>query len=185
MSNTKSKETRIGKLPVSIPQKVSIIVDGNVIKVEGPKGRLEKAFSNVVKITKEDNSLQVKPADNSKLARAMQGTARSILSNMVEGVQNPFVKNLEIHGVGFRATLNGKSLDLALGYSHPISYTIPEGITVTVTENTKLKVEGADKHMVGQVAADIKHFYKVEPYKKKGVRIVGEFIRTKEGKKTS
>lgn len=185
MSTIKTKETRIGKLPVNIPAKVTVVVEGNVIKVEGPKGKLEKVFSNSVILSKDDNAVYVKPADNSRLARAMQGTARSIISNMVEGVQNPFIKNLEIHGVGFRATLNGNKLDLALGYSHPIVYTIPEGVIVTVTDNTKLKVESADKHLTGQVAADIKHYYKVEPYKKKGVRIVGEFIRSKEGKKTS
>ena len=179
-----AKKSRIGKLPVAIPEKVTLTIDGNKVMVEGPKGKLEKEFNKSVSLTVADKVLTVTPADESRLARAMQGTARAIIFNMVKGVVEGYSKDLEIHGVGFRAALKGNILDLALGYSHPIEYPLPEGITVTIKENTKLKVEGADKHMVGQVAADIKQYYPVEPYKGKGVRILGQFVRRKEGKKT-
>jgi large subunit ribosomal protein L6 len=177
--------SRIGKLPVAIPDKVTVQVDGSVVKVQGPKGSLEKSFDCAVSITIEDDTVKINPASNSRLSKALHGTARAIINNMVYGVINGYTKNLEIVGVGFRATVKGKVLDLNLGYSHPIEYTIPEGITVTVTENTKVNVSGLDKELVGQVAADIKHYYPVEPYKGKGVRIVGEFVRRKEGKKTA
>lgn len=177
--------SRIGKLPVAIPEKVKVAVNGCDVTVEGPKGKLCKSFDQTVKITVGDDGVIVEPASNSRLARAMWGTARSIIAGMVKGVQTPYTRNLEIEGVGFKAILKGKVLDLALGYSHPIEYTIPEGITVTVDNGTKLKVEGPDKHLVGQVSADIKSYYPVEPYKGKGVRIVGQYVRRKEGKKTA
>jgi len=177
--------SRIGKLPVSIPEKVKAEVSGSTVMIEGPKGKLEKTFNRSVSIEIADGQIQVVPANNSRLAKAMYGTARSIIANMVEGVVNGFSKRLEINGVGFRASVTGQNVDLALGYSHPIQHPIPEGITVTVTENTKVTVEGADKQMVGAVAAAIKSYYPVEPYKGKGVRIVGEFVRRKEGKKTA
>jgi len=177
--------SRKGKLPVAIPEKVKVAITKNVVTVEGPKGKLTKAFDSNVEISENDNHVIVKPLNDSRIANAMHGTARSIIQNMVDGVVNGYSKSLEIFGVGFKATLKGRVLDLALGYSHPILYSIPENITVTVTENTKLRIDGADKHMVGQVAADIKHFYPVEPYKGKGVRIIGEHVRRKEGKKTA
>lgn len=177
--------SRIGKLPISIPSQVKVSVDGQVVTVEGPKGKLSRDFDKAVRFNVDGAELRVEPATDSRHSRSMYGTSRSILQNMVDGVVNGFSKSLEIHGVGFRATLKGDILDLALGYSHPIHYPIPAGITVTITDNTKLKVEGADKQVVGQVAADIKHYYPVEPYKGKGVRIVGEFVRRKEGKKTA
>ena len=174
--------SRIGRSPVSIPEKVKVSLNGSEIAVEGPKGRLEKRFAPVVTIEEEDGNILVKAVNTTRFADAMTGTARSIINGMVEGVTKGFAKELEIHGVGFRANLNGQILNLSLGYSHPIDYTIPEGITVTVTDNTKLKVEGIDKQMVGSVTADIRHFYPPEPYKGKGVRIVGERVRRKEGK---
>jgi large subunit ribosomal protein L6 len=177
--------SRIGKLPIAVPSQVKFELNGTAVKVSGPKGNLEKEFDRNVVIKFEGSTVSVEPANSSRLAKALHGTTRSIISNMVEGVANGFSKNLEINGVGFKAALTGSKLDLALGYSHPISYEVPAGITVTVTDNTKLKVEGADKHMVGQVAATIKSYYPVEPYKGKGVTIVGEYVRRKEGKKTS
>jgi large subunit ribosomal protein L6 len=177
--------SRIGKLPISVPSQVKVELNGTAVKVSGPKGNLEKVFDRNVLIKFEDSIVSVEPANSSRLAKALHGTTRSIISNMVEGVSNGFSKNLEINGVGFKAALSGSKLDLALGYSHPISFEVPAGITVTVTDSTKLKVEGADKHMVGQVAATIKSYYPVEPYKGKGVTIVGEYVRRKEGKKTS
>lgn len=174
--------SRIGKLPIAVPDKVVVSENNNTVTVDGPKGKLEKSFQKV-RIKIEDSVVNVSPADSSRLAKAMTGTARSIIHNMVQGVVNVYKKELEIQGVGFKAILQGDVLDLALGYSHPIKYKIPAGISVSVDGGTKLVVEGADKHMVGQVAADIKSYYPVEPYKGKGVRILGEFVRRKEGKK--
>ncbi|MDX2110890.1 MAG: 50S ribosomal protein L6 [Verrucomicrobiota bacterium] len=179
--------SRVGKVPVIIPPKVKAVVNDQKVMVEGPKGKVEKTFNQVVKISIDGNTIIVKPNDDSRIGRAMYGTARSIIAGMVKGVTDGFIKNLEIQGVGFKATLKGKVLDLALGYSHPILMQIPTGINVTVTENAAknpiIKVEGVDKQMVGQVAAKIKSYYPVEPYKGKGVRIEGEHVRRKEGKK--
>lgn len=176
--------SRIGKLPVAIPDKVEVKVDGGTIQVKGPKGSLSKTFkTSVVSVEVEDGNIIVKPVGKSREARAMYGTARSLINGMVEGVTKGFEKNLIINGVGFKATLQGKVLDLALGYSHPIKHPIPDGLTVTVADQTKVKVEGYDKQMVGQFAAQVKKFYPVEPYKGKGVSIVGEYVRRKEGKK--
>lgn len=177
--------SRIGELPIEIPEKVNVTVDGFAVTVEGPGGKLQKTFNRDVNIEVSEGVLKVAPRNNSRPARAMHGTTRSIISSMVEGVTGGFSKQLEINGVGYRASVQGRTLNLNLGFSHQINYTIPEGITVTVTANTNLKVEGADKHMVGQVTADIKRFSPVEPYKGKGVRIVGEYVRRKEGKKTA
>ncbi len=178
--------SRTGKLSIVVPAAVKVAVKEHIVSVEGPKGQLTKTFSTNVQITLAEGHLSVLPLDETTFAHAMQGTARSILASMVQGVQTHYVKDLEIQGTGFKAILKGNTIDLALGYSHPILYAIPAGITVTTTDGgTKIKVEGADKHMVGQVAADIKHYYPVEPYKGKGVRIVGQFVRRKEGKKTA
>lgn len=177
--------SRIGKVPISLPANVKITVDGTSVFVEGPKGKLQRDFCGHVRVKQENSVVTVEPTSNSRLSKAMYGTARAVIRNMVDGVVSGFSKDLELFGVGFRATVKGSVLDLALGYSHPINYRIPAGITVTVTDNTKIKVEGADKELVGQVAADIKHYYPVEPYKGKGVRIIGQFVRRKEGKKTA
>jgi len=177
--------SRIGKQPVPIPAKVKIDVKGTTVMVEGPKGKVQKTFAPVVKIEKKDNNLVVSPSDDSRFSKAMFGTVRSVISGMVKGVSVGYVKELEIQGVGFKANLKGKQLDLSLGYSHPILHDIPEGIKVTVTDQTKLKIEGADKQLVGQVTAEIRAYYPPEPYKGKGVRIVGEHaerVRRKEGK---
>lgn len=177
--------SRIGKLPVAIPDKVEAKVDGTTITVKGPKGTITKEFPNVVTISIDDGNITVAPSDSSRFAKAMYGTTRSIINGMVLGVTEGFKKELEIQGVGFRADIKGKIIDLALGKSHDIKEPIPEGITVTVEQGTNIKIEGADKQVVGQLAANIKSHYPVEPYKGKGVRIVGEFVRRKEGKKTA
>ena len=174
--------SRIGKQPVPIPEKVKIDIKGTTVLVEGLKGRVQKTFASVVKIEKKDNTVVVSPSDESRFSRAMFGTARSVIAGMVKGVSVGYLKELEIQGVGFKAILKGKQLDLALGYSHPILHDIPEGIKITVTDQTKLKIEGADKQLVGQVTAEIRAYYPPEPYKGKGVRIVGERVRRKEGK---
>lgn len=175
--------SRIGKQPVSIPDKVKVEVKGHTVSVEGPKGKIAKTFAPVVNITVADKKVTVSPsADESRFARAMYGTVRSVIAGMVKGANEGYAKELEIQGVGFKANLKGKQLDLALGYSHPILMDIPDGIKVTVTDQTKLKVEGADKQLVGAVTAEIRSYYPPEPYKGKGVRIVGERVRRKEGK---
>jgi large subunit ribosomal protein L6 len=175
--------SRIGKQPVPIPDKVKVTVnkDGTV-HVEGPKGKVQKTFASAVKVIVGDKQITFAPTEDSRFANAMFGTARSIVAGMVKGVTEGYVKDLEIQGVGFKANLKGKTLDLALGYSHPIIMDIPEGIKVTVTDQTKVKVEGADKQLVGAVTAEIRSYYPPEPYKGKGVRIVGERVRRKEGK---
>tara|TARA_B100000035_G_scaffold104603_1_gene88802 strand:- start:470 stop:1006 length:537 start_codon:yes stop_codon:yes gene_type:complete len=177
--------SRIGKLPIPIPEKAKVSIDGQTVSVEGPKGSLTKSFDKSVKIELNDNVVQVAPVSDSRHARAMFGTVRSIINGMVIGVVEGYTKKLEIKGVGFRAVLKGNVLDLALGYSHPCELEIPEGIKVTVAENTKLTVEGADKQMVGQVTAEIYAFFPAEPYKGKGVHIEGKYVRRKEGKKSA
>jgi large subunit ribosomal protein L6 len=175
--------SRIGKQPVPIPDKVKVDVKDHTVHVEGPKGKVTKSFAPVVKISVADKKVVVSPtADTSRFAKAMYGTVRSVIAGMVKGVSVGYFKELEIQGVGFKANLKGKQLDLALGYSHPILMDVPEGIKITVTDQTKLKVEGADKQLVGAVTAEIRSYYPPEPYKGKGVRIVGERVRRKEGK---
>ncbi|HEY9153977.1 MAG TPA: 50S ribosomal protein L6 [Opitutaceae bacterium] len=174
--------SRIGKLPVAVPEKVKVDIKGQTVLVEGPKGKVSKTFAPVVSIKLADKKVSVAPTEESRFARAMYGTARSVIAGMVKGVTDGYSKDLEIQGVGFKANLKGKQLDLALGYSHPILFDVPEGIKITVTDQTKLKIEGADKQLVGAVTASIRSYYPPEPYKGKGVRIVGERVRRKEGK---
>jgi large subunit ribosomal protein L6 len=174
--------SRVGKVPVTIPAKVKVDVKDTTVSVDGPKGKVSRTFAPVVSIVVANSQVTVKPNDDSRFSRAMYGTARSVIAGMVKGAAEGFSKDLEIQGVGFKAALKGKQLDLALGYSHPILFDIPEGIKITVTEGTKLKVEGADKQLVGMVTSQIRSYYPPEPYKGKGVRIVGERVRRKEGK---
>jgi large subunit ribosomal protein L6 len=174
--------SRIGKQPVPIPEKVKVTVTGDTVFVEGPKGKVQKTFAPVVKVTVADKKVTFAPTEDTRFSKAMYGTVRSIVAGMVKGVTDGYVKELEIQGVGFKANLKGTTLDLALGYSHPIVMEIPAGIKLTVTDQTKLKVEGADKQLVGAVTAEIRGYYPPEPYKGKGVRIVGERVRRKEGK---
>jgi large subunit ribosomal protein L6 len=175
--------SRIGKQPIPVPDKVNVTIKGDTVLVEGPKGKVSKLFAPVVKVTVADKNVIVsRTEDDSRFAKAMYGTVRSIIAGMVKGVTDGYTKDLEIQGVGFKANLKGNLLDLALGYSHPIVMEIPAGIKVTVTDQTKVKVEGADKQLVGAVAAEIRSYYPPEPYKGKGVRLVGERVRRKEGK---
>ena len=177
--------SRIGKLPIPILDKANVVIDGQIVRVDGPKGKLEKTFDNSVRIELVENEIRVSPSDSSRHARAMYGTARSIINNMVIGVVDGYEKKLEIKGVGFRAVMKGNVIDLALGYSHPIEVVVPDGITVTVTESTKILVAGADKQVVGEIAATIFSYFPAEPYKGKGVHIVGQYVRRKEGKKSA
>lgn len=175
--------SRIGKQSISLPEKVAVkVADDSTFAVEGPKGKLEWAIPEGLGIEQEDGSLSVTRSSEARTVRAMHGTARSLISNMVEGVSTGFVKELEIQGVGFRAAVKGKDLDLSLGFSHPVLHPIPEGLTVTVEGNTNIKVEGIDKQLVGQFAADVRSYYPPEPYKGKGVRYKDEHVRRKQGK---
>ncbi|MEO0039409.1 MAG: ribosomal protein [Verrucomicrobiota bacterium] len=177
--------SRIGKQPVNIPDKVTVSVKDNVVVVKGPKGELSKPFPKEIGVVADAKVVNVSDLTEKKSAGALHGTIRAIIRNMVEGVATGYTKTLLIEGVGFKAILKGNVLDLALGYSHPIRYTIPAGVTVVVTDGTKLVISGADRHMVGQVASTIKLYKPVEPYKGKGVRVEGEYVRRKEGKKTA
>ena len=172
-------------MPISIPNGVQVSIESHTILVKGPKGDLKQELSPLARVDISDETIQVSPVDESRSARAIYGTTRSLIANMVKGVTEPFSKDLLIEGVGFRAAIKGQSIDLELGYSHPVVHPIPEGVVVTVADNVKIHVEGADKQKVGQVAADIKSYYPVEPYKGKGVRIVGQYVRRKEGKKSA
>jgi large subunit ribosomal protein L6 len=174
--------SRIGKQPVPIPEKVKVDIKDTTVSVEGPRGKVSKTFAPVVTIVIHEKKVVVAPVGETRFANAMYGTARSIIAGMVKGVTVGYAKELEIQGVGFKANLKGKQLDLALGYSHPIFMDVPDGIKITVTEGTRLKVEGCDKQLVGAVTAEIRSYYPPEPYKGKGVRIVGERVRRKEGK---
>ncbi len=179
--------SRIGKLPIRIPANVKVSINGPVVTVEGPIGKNEKTFDDSVFIKSNGEEVLVSPADiNNEHSLMMHGTVRSIIASMVAGVTAGYKKELEINGVGFKATLKGEVLDLDLGFSHEILYKLPKGVKVEVDQTgTKLSVSGVDKQVVGQVAANIKSYYPIEPYKGKGVHIIGEFVRRKEGKKTA
>jgi large subunit ribosomal protein L6 len=174
--------SRIGKQPVPIPAKVKVDIKDSTVLVEGPRGKVRKTFAPVVTIAVADQKVTVAPNEESRFAWAMYGTARSIIAGMVTGVTTGYSKDLEIQGVGFKGILKGSVLELALGFSHPIFMDVPEGIKLTVVDGTKIKVEGCDKQLVGAVTAKIRSYYPPEPYKGKGVRIVGERVRRKEGK---
>jgi large subunit ribosomal protein L6 len=174
--------SRVGLKPISLPEKVAVKLDGRNVLVEGPKGKLDFDLPEGISLKTEDGNVIVSRASELRQIRALHGTARSLINNMILGVSQGFVKDLEIHGVGLRAAVKGADLDLSLGRSHPLLHPIPSGLTVTVAENTKIKVEGIDKQLVGQFAAEVRSFYKPEPYKGKGVRYVGEKVRRKEGK---
>ncbi len=175
--------SRIGKKQITIPDKVEVNVqeDGE-ISVKGPKGQLSWSLPSGLGIEQDGGTLTVTRKSEDREVRAMHGTARSLVANMVEGVVQGFTKELEIIGVGFRAAVKGKALDLSLGFSHPVLHPIPDGIAVTVENNTNIKIEGIDKQLVGQFAADVRSYYPPEPYKGKGVRYKGEQVRRKQGK---
>jgi large subunit ribosomal protein L6 len=175
--------SRIGKKSIEIPEKVRMdISDAGSIKVEGPKGKLEWVLPKQIKLRIEGKQAVLDRNTETRSVKALHGLSRSLVHNMVIGVSQGFQKGLEIHGVGFRAQVQGKNLNLNIGFSHPVAFPIPDGIKITVTENTRLLIEGIDKQLVGQVAADIRSYYPPEPYKGKGIRYAGEQILRKEGK---
>jgi large subunit ribosomal protein L6 len=175
--------SRVGKNPVEVPAGVDVAINGNVITAKGKLGSLEYAATDDVVVTMDDGKVVVKPSNESKRARAMWGTARSRVQSMVTGVSDGFTKSLAISGVGYRAAVQGKELVLQLGYSHDVNYAIPEGIEIKCEKPTAIAISGADKQMVGQVAAEIRHYRPPEPYKGKGIKYVDEIILRKEGKK--
>ncbi len=175
--------SRVGKKPVPVPTGVTANVQGKTISVKGPKGTLSLVVHDRVKVAMDKGEISVDPADESKEARALWGTTRANLNNIVTGVTKGFERKLEITGVGYRAAVQGKNLQLALGYSHDVVYAIPEGIAVATPKPTEIVVSGIDRKKVGQVAAEIRAYRPPEPYKGKGVRYSDEFIFRKEGKK--
>ena len=175
--------SRVGMHPVDIPSDVDIDVAGRAVTVKGKLGELSAMLPPEVEIAVEDRKVSVKPRNEGRRARAMWGTSRSVINNMVTGVSEGFKKSLAINGVGYRASISGDVLTLQLGFSHDIEYPVPPGITITCERPTQITVAGADRQQVGQVAAEIRAFRKPEPYKGKGVMYVGERIRRKEGKK--
>lgn len=175
--------SRIGRAPIIIPAGVTVTVDdNNLVHVKGPKGELSRKIHQDLKITIEDGSLSVARPSDDKVHRSMHGLSRTLINNMVVGVTQGFTKNLEINGVGYRATKQGKNLNLALGYSHPVIIEPPEGITFEAPTATTITVHGIDKELVGAVAANIRGWREPEPYKGKGIKYAGEHIRRKEGK---
>ncbi len=169
-------------MPVAVPPKVKVEIKGQQVSVEGPKGKLDFELPHRTSAKLDGSNVVVSRAGEDAQAKALHGLSRALVQNMVKGVSEGFVKKLEIQGVGFKAAVQGNKVNLVLGYSHPILYLIPRQIKVTVEENTKLTIEGPDKQLVGQVAAEIRSYYPPEPYKGKGVRYVGEKVVRKEGK---
>ena len=175
--------SRIGKKSVPVPAGVTVNLAGTNVSVKGPKGELSFVLTDQVIAKMDAGAVKVDPKDKSKLARSAWGMSRTMIANMVKGVSTGYTKSLEITGVGYRAAVQGKTLQLALGYSHDINYPIPEGIEIKTPKPTEITISGIDKQKVGQVAAEIREYREPEPYKGKGVKYAGEYIFRKEGKK--
>jgi large subunit ribosomal protein L6 len=174
--------SRIGKVSIPIPQGVELKQAGSTVEVKGPKGSLSHTIPEGISIQVEDGEIHVKRKTDVKRVRSLHGLSRTLIANMVTGVTEGFTKGLEIVGIGYRANVQGRNLQLSLGYSHPVVYPIPEGIEVEVEKQNKITIKGIDKQQVGQVAAEIRSFKRPEPYKGKGIRYVGEQVRRKAGK---
>ncbi len=174
--------SRIGKMPIALPDGVEIKINGSTVAVKGKQGELERTFQDVIEIKQDGNEVVCSPKDEEVQTNAYWGLTRTLLSNMIGGVSKGFEKHLELVGVGYRAALKGKDLELSVGFSHPVLVAAPEGITFEVPEQDKIVVKGASKEQVGQVAADIRKWRKPEPYKGKGIRYEGEYVRRKAGK---
>jgi large subunit ribosomal protein L6 len=175
--------SRIGKKIIDLPAKVKVTISGDgAVNAEGPKGKLSWTLPKQIKGRVDGNTIHIERASEDRKVRALHGLSRALVNNIVTGVSTGFTKDLEIQGVGFKAAVKGAILDLNLGFSHDVHFQIPQGIKITVAENTKIKIEGIDRQLVGQVAADIRAYYPPEPYKGKGVRYAGEQIQRKEGK---
>jgi large subunit ribosomal protein L6 len=175
--------SRVGKRPVPVPTGVTANVEGQTVKVKGPKGQLQVVLHDDVSVALDKGAVTVTPRFETKRSRSLYGTSRALIANLVEGVTKGFEKRLEINGVGYRAAVQGKNLQLALGYSHDVMFQIPEGIAITTPRPTEIVITGIDIQRVGQVAAEIRGWRPPEPYKGKGVKYAGEYIFRKEGKK--
>ena len=176
--------SRIGKLPVPVPAGVDVTVEDSTVTVKGPKGVLSHAVASPITVDHgEDGALEVKRPNDERQSRALHGLSRTLVQNMIDGVTKGFSKTLEIQGVGYKAEAKPYGVNLIVGYSHPVKYEAPKGIKISVENNTVVKIEGADKEIVGQVAAELRAVRPPEPYKGKGVRYTGEKVRRKEGKK--
>ncbi|CAM3725760.1 50S ribosomal protein L6 [Parendozoicomonas haliclonae] len=175
--------SRVAKAPVELPNGVQVTLSAGHIAIKGGKGTLQMDIHNAVEIKQEDNVLTFEARDGSKLSRAMSGTTRALVNNMVTGVSAGFQKKLQLVGVGYRAQMKGKTLSLSLGFSHPVDYELPEGVSAETPTQTEVVISGIDKQLVGQVAAEIRDFRRPEPYKGKGVRYADEMVRRKEAKK--
>lgn len=186
-SDEQSEEavSRIGKKPIEVPQGVKIKIENSNIEVEGQKGKLEFSFSPRLSVSMDNVQILVKRDNDSKLSRSLHGLTRTLIANMIEGVTKGYEKRLEIRGVGYRAQLKGKELILNLGFSQPINFSIPENITIESPFPVQIVVKGVNKQEVGEVAAQIRRFRKPEPYKGKGIRYAGEYVRQKQGKKVA
>jgi large subunit ribosomal protein L6 len=174
--------SRVGKKPITVPEKVKVSISGQNLSVEGPKGKLQLTIHPRIKVQTAQGKVTVERPTNQKQDRALHGLTRSLVNNLIVGVTDGFSKTLEIEGVGFRAQVKGKSLNMTLGFSHPIDFIIPEGIEIKTPQPTAVIITGINKQQVGQVAADIRHFYEPEPYGGKGIRYKGEVVRRKQGK---
>lgn len=174
--------SRIGKKPIELASGIKVSVQGQNVLVEGPKGKLKRVIHPAIGVKVEGTKVVFARKGDSASEKALHGLSRSLVHNMVEGVTKGFEKQMEIVGIGYRAKVEGKVLNLILGFSHPVNFTVPEGITIAVEKNTILKINGIDKELVGAVAAEIRRFYPPEPYKGKGIKFVGEHIRRKAGK---
>ncbi|MDZ7824110.1 MAG: 50S ribosomal protein L6 [Ahrensia sp.] len=175
--------SRIGKRSVAIPSGVTATVDGNVVKTKGPKGELEFIANDEVIVTLDGGGISVQPRDSSKIARSKWGMSRTMIQNIVDGVSKGFERKLEISGVGYRAAMQGKDIQLSLGYSHEVVYEVPAGVSAALPKPTEIVLTGIDKQQLGQVAAEIRKYRKPEPYKGKGIKYAEETIVRKEGKK--
>ena len=175
--------SRIGKRPVAVPSGITANVEGQTVKIKGPKGALQVVLHDDVAVKLEGDQIKVDPRFDTKRARAQWGTSRTLIANLINGVSKGFEQRLEINGVGYRAAVQGKNLQIALGYSHDVVYPIPEGITIATPRPVEIVISGSDRQKVGQVAAEIRDYRPPEPYKGKGIKYAGEFIFRKEGKK--
>jgi len=174
--------SRVGKTPISLPDKVKVSVAGNVIKVEGPKGKLSCSIDSTMKVDVDGSIVTVTRPNETRNAKSMHGLSRALIANMVEGVATGFSKKLDVQGVGYRCEVKGKQVHLALGFSHPVVYDLPQGVDAKVEEKTKLVLTGIDKQVIGATAAKIRSFRPPEPYGGKGIRYADEYVRRKEGK---
>jgi large subunit ribosomal protein L6 len=174
--------SRIGKLPIPVPSGVDIAIDGQIVTVKGPKGTLSHVVAEPITVAQEDGTLQVARPDDERESKSLHGLSRTLIANMVTGVTQGYIKNLEIVGTGYRVVAKGSDLEFALGFSHPVLVNAPDGISFKVETPTRFAVEGIDKQKVGEVAANIRKLRKPDPYKGKGVRYQGEVIRRKAGK---